>query len=302
MIISLDVISWQIGIILLIVVIFIIYLIFGGENHEYIGLSPLEIGFDASRQVEHKEENNEPDVSDENINNTPNLPDLNKIAVPKKKKIKVKNQFYSSNFNSLSSSFSALSISEESSEFSKMADVISHRSDIIGHRSPKMTDIISHQSPETNNTEINNINNENPKSPRTAALGSHKCYNVGKKSKFETLCKQAIEEITGKPFYCVRPNFLKNPETNRNLELDMYNDELKLAVEASGMQHYIYPNMFHKTREEFINQIRRDQFKVDTCDANGIYLITVPYNVPLNLDSIKKYITYYLPENTHMRV
>ena len=35
------------------------------------------------------------------------------------------------------------------------------------------------------------------------------------------------------------------------------------------------------------------------CDVNGVYLITVPYNVPH--DKIKSYIQYYLPENYHQR-
>ena len=120
-------------------------------------------------------------------------------------------------------------------------------------------------------------------------------------SKGEKLYKQAIEEITGKPFFCVRPDFLKNPETGRNLEIDIYNDELRMGIEYSGKSHYVFPNSFHKSYDDFINQVRRDQFKVDMCDVNGVYLITVPYNVPLNLEEIKKYITYYLPENVRMR-
>ena len=33
------------------------------------------------------------------------------------------------------------------------------------------------------------------------------------------------------------------------------------------------------TNEQFINQVRRDEFKRETCDILGIYLITVPYTV-----------------------
>jgi len=40
-------------------------------------------------------------------------------------------------------------------------------------------------------------------------------------------------------------------------------------------------------------------FKVEACDRNGVYLITVPYNVPEHL--IKEYIIYYLPENVKAR-
>ena len=114
-------------------------------------------------------------------------------------------------------------------------------------------------------------------------------------SEGEALCCSIIEEIYRKPFYCVRPDFLKNPETACNLEIDIYNDELKLGIEYNGQQHYVFPNKFHKTYKEFINQVRRDKYKVDTCDKNGVYLISVPYNVPK--ESLKEYITYYLPEN-----
>jgi len=115
----------------------------------------------------------------------------------------------------------------------------------------------------------------------------------------ERICREVMEEIYKKPFPCVRPDFLKNPETKRNLELDCYNKELKLAVEYNGIQHYKWPNFTCQSREDFIKQVRRDRYKVDTCDANGVYLITVPYTVPH--DQIRDYIMYYLPENYDQR-
>lgn len=118
---------------------------------------------------------------------------------------------------------------------------------------------------------------------------------IKKVSKGEEICRNVIEEIYQKKFPCVRPNFLKNPETKRNLELDCYNEELKLAVEYNGIQHYKWPNFTGQSKEEFINQIRRDKFKVETCDENGIYLITVPYTVPH--DKIRDYIIERLPDN-----
>ena len=50
-------------------------------------------------------------------------------------------------------------------------------------------------------------------------------------SRGERKCKRIIQKIFRKPFTKIRPDFLKNPETNRNLELDLYNEELKIAVE-----------------------------------------------------------------------
>lgn len=121
---------------------------------------------------------------------------------------------------------------------------------------------------------------------------------IKKISKGEEICRKVMEEIYNKKFPCVRPNFLKNPETKRNLELDCYNDELKLAVEYNGIQHYKWPNFTGQTKEEFINQIRRDKFKVETCDNNGVYLITVPYTV--SYDKIRDYIISYLPDKDNL--
>ena len=119
-------------------------------------------------------------------------------------------------------------------------------------------------------------------------------------SKGEQICRQVMEELYNKPFPTIRPDFLKNPETKRNLELDCYNDELKLAVEYNGVQHYKWPNFTNQSKEDFIKQVRRDKYKVEACDANGVYLITVPYNVPHK--DIKDYIIYYLPENYQQRI
>jgi len=108
------------------------------------------------------------------------------------------------------------------------------------------------------------------------------------RSKGEEICCRVMEELTGLPFTTVRPSFLKNPETGRNLEIDCYNDHLKLGVEYNGIQHYVYPNFTGQTYDQFISQVRRDEFKVRACDEHGVYLITVPYTVPH--DQIRDYI------------
>lgn len=115
-----------------------------------------------------------------------------------------------------------------------------------------------------------------------------------RRSKGEQICCEVMQKIYGKPFTSVRLNCLKNPETGCNLEIDCYNDELKLGVEYNGVQHYIYPNHFHNSKEVFLAQVRRDQYKVEACERAGIYLITVPYTV--ELPKIEEYILTQLPE------
>lgn len=101
-----------------------------------------------------------------------------------------------------------------------------------------------------------------------------------KRSVGETITCQTLSEIYQRPFTSVRPDFLRNPETGRNLELDCYNDELKIAAEYNGYQHVVYPNRYHRTLESFLAQVRRDHFKIESCDRNGVYLITIPHTIP----------------------
>uniref|UniRef100_A0A6C0CZU6 Uncharacterized protein n=1 Tax=viral metagenome TaxID=1070528 RepID=A0A6C0CZU6_9ZZZZ len=99
-------------------------------------------------------------------------------------------------------------------------------------------------------------------------------------SKGEKVCKEFMEEYFGKPFEKVRPHFLQNPVTRENLELDCYNEELKLAIEYNGRQHYEYTPFMHSTKETFYAQQYRDLIKQELCKKNGIDLITVPYKIP----------------------
>lgn len=140
--------------------------------------------------------------------------------------------------------------------------------------------------PETSNPSIN----------RNTVFQSNTCTKTNNfVSKGERLCREYIENFYNKQFPNIRPNFLRNPETGQNLELDCYNEELGLAIEYSGQQHYVYPNGLHRTYSEFIKQLRRDKFKVQCCETNGVYLIRVPYTVRWN--EIPKYIYDRLPEN-----
>lgn len=117
--------------------------------------------------------------------------------------------------------------------------------------------------------------------------------NLNGDSKGENYCRSVLEKLFNRPFPKVRPDFLNNPETGKNLEIDCYNEELKLGLEYNGIQHYCWPNFTKQTKEEFIQQRRRDLYKIEQCNKLGIYLIPVPYNVPYNL--IPQFIINYLP-------
>ena len=120
------------------------------------------------------------------------------------------------------------------------------------------------------------------------------------RSKGETICKAAAEKIYGVPFATVRPPWLRNPETGRCLEIDVYNESLKIGIEYHGAQHYKYTPRFHrKGYGDFISQVKRDNLKLDICDTNGVYIITVPYNCPE--DKIESYIRHWDPHAVMLR-
>jgi len=57
------------------------------------------------------------------------------------------------------------------------------------------------------------------------------------------------------------------------LALDFLIPTLPLAVEVQGRQHYVFIKHFHKTREKFIDQLKRDRIKAEWLDLNNIPLV-----------------------------
>lgn len=111
----------------------------------------------------------------------------------------------------------------------------------------------------------------------------------------EKKCKEVLEKIYKKPFYRVRPNFLRYEPTGRNLEIDCFNAELGIGCEYHGKQHFCYFYSEHprRKREDFEKSLERDIFKMKACKKAGVYLIVVPYNIELS--QIEEYIKSRLP-------
>jgi very-short-patch-repair endonuclease len=91
----------------------------------------------------------------------------------------------------------------------------------------------------------------------------------------EEYCRRLFETHTGHKFPSVRPNWLRQERTQKNLELDGYCEYLKLAFEYDGEQHYKYPNSFHKTLQEFREQRDRDALKEALCSRQGVKIIRI---------------------------
>lgn len=118
-------------------------------------------------------------------------------------------------------------------------------------------------------------------------------------SRGEAITRETLEDIYQVPFISCRPDFMLNPLSGETLELDCYNDELKLAAEYNGIQHYEWPNYTKQTKQQFFYQVQRDQLKKDLCDQYGIYLLSVPHTV--QLERIPEFIRHNLPENVLKR-
>lgn len=109
--------------------------------------------------------------------------------------------------------------------------------------------------------------------------------------KTQTMCSLIIQALTGMRFHSIRPDWLKNPITGRNMEIDDFSEELMLGLEYNGVQHYQYTPRFHQEKycqyygrvatgmEHFELQVFRDEVKKSLCDEHGITLIIVPYTV-----------------------
>jgi len=106
----------------------------------------------------------------------------------------------------------------------------------------------------------------------------------------ERCCIEFMEVLfEGYKFVKIRPDWLKNPRTNRNLELDGYNDDLQIGIEYNGIQHYVWPNYTSMTHDQFIQQQYRDDLKQQLCKIKQICLIIIPYTVDIKLIPIAIY-------------
>ena len=86
----------------------------------------------------------------------------------------------------------------------------------------------------------------------------------------EAYVRQLFECAFGRPFIKVRPKFLEG------LELDGYCEELKMAFEYDGEQHFKFPNWFHKSQEAF-EKLQADDAKKRFCVNSMESSSTVPH-------------------------
>ncbi len=74
----------------------------------------------------------------------------------------------------------------------------------------------------------------------------------------ENKCRYIMEKLTG-------VDFPRNGRVSSPCVLDGYNNDLNMAFEYNGKQHYQRVKWFHKTEDDFKHQKDRDKYKLDRC-------------------------------------
>lgn len=99
----------------------------------------------------------------------------------------------------------------------------------------------------------------------------------GHRSKSEAACMRVLEGITGDKFPQANPVWLKYH--GRPLELDGYNDRLKIALEFSGPLHTKWTPSY-ESYTKYYQRIAKDAFKIVRCAEIGVTLIVVDLSLP----------------------
>ncbi len=104
----------------------------------------------------------------------------------------------------------------------------------------------------------------------------------------EKKCRFIIESLTKQKF--------PKKHLPSGLELDGLCNNLKMAFEYNGAQHYVHIKMFNRTQDDFERQKQRDILKKKECDDLGIHLIVIPYWVSDSDNNLIKSIRKSLPD------
>jgi len=99
----------------------------------------------------------------------------------------------------------------------------------------------------------------------------------------EEITRNIFETLFQDEFPKIRPKWLNT------LELDGYNDNLKLAFEYDGEHHYFIVLKYKMTNDDLIKQQNADKEKNELCKINNVNLIRIPYFI--KYDKLKNYIT-----------
>lgn len=100
------------------------------------------------------------------------------------------------------------------------------------------------------------------------------CPTCNKGSKSEELARVAFQHVFGTPFPKQRPKWLRN-DRGRQMELDGFAEELGIAFEYQGIQHFS-KSLFGKSVEQ---RIKDDEKKLELCLDHQVKLFYLTYQL-----------------------
>ncbi len=109
----------------------------------------------------------------------------------------------------------------------------------------------------------------------TKRISKPKKYLIDWKGKSKSQLQFGVKRFL-EPYWKDHIVFEEFPVAGTRLSFDFYNANKKIAVEVQGAQHLKYVPFFHgPSRSKFLQQIRRDQKKVDFCTLNALRFIEI---------------------------
>ena len=104
-------------------------------------------------------------------------------------------------------------------------------------------------------------------------FATHSRYKQTGSKREKEIRKILCNMTPGEQWLSVRPEWLRNPYTNRKLEIDLYSPVLNTAIEVQGEHHF---SSRYIGSEEFKKQRKRDAVKRAIIKARGVHYIEVP--------------------------
>lgn len=120
----------------------------------------------------------------------------------------------------------------------------------------------------------------------------------------ERICREYFEQIFSADFSRCRPSWLKN-EDGVLLELDGYNERLKIAFEHQCQYHYNLKGYFSASPKELKERKRIDRLKLRLCTKNGVRVFQIKEipkdqsveNLKFEIESQAKKLKIKFPKN-----
>lgn len=122
-------------------------------------------------------------------------------------------------------------------------------------------------------------------------------YSPAVRSKLEARVIREFEEILHAPLDQAHPQWLV--ENGVHMELDGYNERLRLAVEVQGPQHT--RPLPTDSYAEYATRVARDERKKELCAHHGVTLIVIDYTIAASRYGLRNYILSRLYDSGHIK-